>query len=253
MLQKFKYVFPYITTFLIFLGSLRLIIFYSFFNINIIDFLEFPEILTSFLDNTIGMALVYSLFYFIAESFMEPYKINEAGILRRKNFIEGSIKHRIKDFLFDDWLITVVGIFLFTLVGLNDIIKRHFDTPFLIVFIILIVLSIFFRYVERVFQFREEYSVGHAKPLTISTIIYFGSWIVLTTIFNTLSNAQSIKYFNGYKKVNIAFIDSTFFKTDSNNFYIGKTSNYVFIYHKSQDSTEVYKVSDIKRLSFRPK
>lgn len=106
----------------------------------------------------------------------------------------------MKYFFIDNWVTVIINFITFFAIAWFDIIHKHFDTPFIIIFIFINLLNLFFRYVETVIQIREEYKTGLVNALSISNIVYFGSYIVLLTIYTTLSSAESLKTFYDLKR-----------------------------------------------------
>src|SRR5688572_22936951 len=77
---------PYVGSFIIFLGVTRLIFYYSSFGINIVSFLEFSEIITSFLD-IIVIASIFIIFSFIQYFLMVSRKDEERKGKKRERIL----------------------------------------------------------------------------------------------------------------------------------------------------------------------
>jgi hypothetical protein len=91
---KFTDVMPYTGSFIVLLGVVRLVIFYERFGIQILDFLEFSEIVTSFLDFIIiilALVLVMSVHSFLnwdiemdkAQNEISEQIVNEHNVIKR--------------------------------------------------------------------------------------------------------------------------------------------------------------------------
>jgi hypothetical protein len=92
--NRLKQLIPYTSAFLIFLGILKLTIYYGAFNIQINHFLEFTEIITAFFNDLIGIGVLFlfiTLFDFLfttkseidERSGMHNLYVNENSFFKR--------------------------------------------------------------------------------------------------------------------------------------------------------------------------
>ncbi|CAN5580012.1 hypothetical protein BH23BAC1_BH23BAC1_39470 [soil metagenome] len=116
----------YFPVYLILIGSLRMIIFYKFFNIRIIDYLDFSEILFSFFDTFLFYFTIFILPALLFLTFFGP-SIGKANLEILKESLHLSTKERfLKSFKENKFpfILIVIG-FLFIIIksivsGWND-------------------------------------------------------------------------------------------------------------------------------------
>lgn len=244
---------PYVGSFIIFLGVARLIFFYSAFGISIVGFLDFSEIITSFLD-----IIVISVFLF-ATSILQGFILrdqetqDEKDELRKKILEEDNLLKRFwlhikicKELLFGGFVLTLIY-FIWHFFNKDVTLKSVAWTCcfFLIAFGLVI--------------FMTEISRIHHK--SNSTIHYrqFISFLFLTVLFIGIviyyahTQADNIKEKKSTFGVTIILDNNQTIISDSTNYYIGKTVNYVFIYHEKTSTTDVFPMNRVKQITFKNK
>jgi hypothetical protein len=211
----------FVAPLLIFLGIHRLYFYYHWFGINIISFLDFSEIITSILD------------FIVAFLFLNVPLI----LLLASIFIKRS---KVVAFIF---VLAGIVIQVLNLVNARILIDNYMLSPMNIVSVAFILVVLYFKY------------MGHRRPQVIMDIMY--PFIVLALLmFWVLSGAvatekaQRVIVRKSFSGVKIVLKDSIVMRTDSSNYYIGNTTNYVFVYHEKNKQTEVKKMSDVQTIIF---
>jgi hypothetical protein len=221
---------------LIFCGVLKLIIYYSAFNIPVVEFLSLSEIITSFLDD-INLLLIYLLVMIIQTLPLMNY-------LHRKSNLDIEILYNTlllyvhgKKFKFIAFFVSlslILGLLLFF-----NIINLNYVVIYVLIFCLIQALT----YLSMSKTPDQKVEVTDANAV----IILFIS--VSTSIF-LLSQHDILKT----KQGNISALIQTSNETincdqNSGNLYLGKTDNFIFI--SKGGYSECIPISEIKNLRFR--
>lgn len=240
---------PYLGSIIIFLGILRLIVFYKAFGVSIIDYLDFTEIITSFLDIIVIAVLLIATSVFNAFIQHDDSKIERLDSIRYQLIHnERSLKHFILYFKFfkDAFIITLLWLLL------NGII-RFFNPDFsveysygivlgLLIAIILIIISI---------EIERKHRIINSSKERKKRIRIFVNSLLFIVIIQVLALYQVYEIKNNSKTLGTVIVLDNDKKlvSDKSNYFIGKTQNYVFIYHKKSKMTDVYPISRIKQIT----
>jgi hypothetical protein len=81
------------------------------------------------------------------------------------------------------------------------------------------------------------------EGMILSTILLIFSFFFVLKILADIQETEKGKYVG----TKVITEDSTYISTN-NNYYIGQTSNYVFIFNKKQNQSTIIPVSNIKRI-----
>jgi len=251
--SQFSKYLPYLGSFIIFLGVERLIVFYQAFNINIIHFLEFSEIVTSFLDILTFIILVVALSIlqvFFFQDNPDSKENKEKADLRAKLFEENNFWKRIKLYwkLFGSVLLGgLVGVlliqFIFSFKHPANL-WSYLSSAILYFAIFLIAILI----VESEVKHRKVKS--NMGTIIFIRLVFFFIFITGFLISITRDEINSIKDSKKYRKVIVTLNDGIRMMSDSNNYYIGKTQNFIFFYHEKSKTTNVYPMTRVTEIEF---
>lgn len=246
-LQYLKYIGPA----LIFAGMARLIFFYSSFGISIVTFLDITEVITSFFD-----VVVFALIYFIyADLFYFFFKDSEAhnrnsddvnAIIEETNFWKIC-------FLYFKHLASFLIIYVFLIISMLvfpdtfDFDKFIFDINFLFISSVVIVVV----HTEFIRNLRQK----AADPGYRMRAVFSFYFLVIVFAIGAYSTYQSrsIKVQKSTIGTIIFFEDGSIHKSDSSNYYIGKTRNYLFTYNQKTGSATVVPIEQVKSIEYPPK
>lgn len=220
----------------------KLIIFYDHFNINIIDFLEFSEILTAFLDDiaTVIFVTIWIVFTVFQYSFIQ----SQVEILTSR---KGGRKRLI---------IFVIILTILSIIIIYLIIKSVTNYPYFLnrlkYSFHLLGIVLFYILIERFLVRISLISTGTKnKRLVQSCVRYVFSIFVIFAIVYTLSKREYLDVFSNKKFINVSFkLDSKLIQSDSTHYYIGKSNKYLFYYDQKKDRTTVYPMNRIKEITF---
>lgn len=242
---------PYVGSFIIFLGVTRLICFYSAFGISIVNFLDFSEIITSFLD-----IIVISVFIF-ATSILQAFILRDKETQDDKDGIRKKIleeEHLFKrlwlhiklryEFLIGGLVLTSIY-FIWHFFNKDITIESIvWDVVFFLVcFVLLVILT--------------EISRIHHKSNSSNHYRRFIAFLFYTTLFSGLVIYYAYTQVDNIKKnkstfgVTITLDNEQTMVSDSSNYYIGKTVNYLFIYHEKDNTADVIPMNRVKQITYK--
>jgi hypothetical protein len=270
-LKESSSVAPYLGAYFILYGAVDLITFYGEFNISIIPFITFSEIISYFIKDIVvilahilmlicGVLLIKYFFLNSLERNLSTSDLlnkeaelaintlkdvdTEAPTSEDEEKIAGARKIIDRSEAFDVVLrryrvFAKIFIALFALitVGLAILSARAYGWVGAIRIISPIVL---------IFAIS-----AYVKQTRMVFIIYGFCTLLTSAYFNAIMNAQKIKAGGNY---GLDFqIGNDVFKSDSANFVIGKTENFVFYYKSKEQRTIIFPAADMKRMEIPEK
>ncbi len=240
---------PVFGAFLILLGVIKLHVYYNAFNVNIFNYLEFTEIITSFLNDIfiiiIGMAGGLLLNFF---------EENRRTIETRENVYNSLLDEN--KFWKRFWVYFKLDIDMFLLMiilGLTTLIIYLISKIFVpfafYIFILMTSLIIIMTFIK---EFKRKYYLIYEKfpDSTYFNLIYISILLFLSILFMTKIEIRSVKVNYIYYGTEVTFQDKIL-TSDSAKYYIGKTTGYIFYYDSNNDITEVYPNSIVNKISIK--
>ena len=217
-------------------GFVKFIIYYKFFNIPIIEYIEPTEIITLFADNiatAAGAILLLILPYIkILLSLILSNTIN--SILTVIN--EWSVP--ILSFL----LITEIMILMIILLFKSNKIEIFELTSYSVIIpIIITIIPLFIIFVNSY----SNISLSNGILIVISLSISFFAMILLATI----NEIVKVKKYGYYSKIIVRF-ENEIISSTNNFYYVGKTKNFVFFYSSHEQSSTVYSSKNLKSITY---
>lgn len=245
---KLKTLFPFAGPILVFLGVVRLHLYYRAFNVHIVNFLDFSEIVTAFLEDLIflvGGALIVFLLDFLATTERE---IESKGKFSKAFLEESSAPKRAMMSI--KRMIPFMGpVDLGLLVLLIVALVKRQDLTHLLWSVFWFHLS--FVLVHTLFEVRRKYVQFYGKQLdsTYSNLLLFSLLSVSILIQQVQSDIMSVREGKRYAGVSFS-IDGAKIASDSLHYYIGNTRNYLFFYDQSSHKSTVYPMSRVADITF---
>lgn len=238
---------PFATAGLIFLGVSKLIYYYTYFGVNIVSFLEFGEIITSFLDFVVAMSFISVTL--LTQFFTKDQRSSAEALSESNKSSKKSKKSYYQIILF---LLITVAWLAYLIYSMIDLITSNWEA-FLIIGLGLgmcvLTARLFYKLAQR-------QSINFLKHLFVGAMILITSEILI--IFVAMFEYRQVKHHQKYLGTTITFNNETFiengankFSSDSSNFYIGKTNNYIFIHHKKKGTTSVYPMSSVLQIELK--
>lgn len=228
-LEKLKNLIPFLSLLVVFSSAVKLITYYKAFGINIVDYMELSEFTFSFLDDLysyiimLGGFMVWTVIDDIIYPNNRPIENEETLDKRRK--------------LYRD-----LASALFLIYGLSTLASIWFINWIVYrvsALLIIIVYVIYSNHSQKTDKLSKYY-------LLIPTLLVFG-------YFNAKSEVNIIKETG--KSLNVILIfDNKTVKTDTGNYYLGKTKNYTFFYNAKLKKSTIYsnnKISSIEITKYK--
>lgn len=239
----------YVGPLMIFLGMTKLITFYNEFGVSIVSYLDFSEVITSFFDIIFIVLLFFS--FASVQNFVMGDK-NQAEIAQKQR--QEIIKQ--KDFWKTLWLyiIYLKRILIFGLIVILGSLISHSIFNWIETFTVFSIVGLFFCLIIFLVTIVEI----ERKHIHFQSSINRRRFILLTYYFWTFT--MGVVYYSSYQAASIKMDKSTYGVTisldnnqilvsDSTDYYIGKTLNYVFIFHEKLKTTDIIPMSRVKQIT----
>jgi len=238
-----------LTPIIIIAGLLKYIIYYAFFNVPIVQFIDLNEIIVLFSEDIIhilGLFLFLGFFSFLASTTKTTMKSRRFLI---KYFKEKEIELRIWYYLKTNYLsiIILIGVALLIWTNIFDKKELEYTTQILIVIDTLFLIIRFAVHEVK----REMYLKGKLEKKNSKIELFFGILILSINLIliYSVKEVEKVKYKGKYSGV-VVTLENEVLKSDSASFYIGKTKNFLF-YHKTKtNTTRVIPCDRIKEMQF---
>lgn len=245
---------PLVSGLIIFFGYIKLSIFYYHFNIKIIDYLEFIEILTLFLPDVVyyGCFVVLAMLISFISTSKQEMEAKQMKIenIENENSSWKRFKYQIK---YHGQLLIALGLF-FIWNGVEVFFFNKTSSLFLSVPGILILGFLLFSYfiIEFNHKFKKIYNEDF-NP-TIHNLIVIGFFFGLYSISSVQYELDKIE---SLSSPNISFkYSESLISTNENLVYLGQTRNYLFLHDRSKQASHIYlrnQISEVKIMKSKTK
>jgi len=242
--QDFLKLTPLFYVYIVLISFMKQYIYYQFFNINISDYLELSEILVSFLDDTFiyGLFIIYviAVYFFMSKGYVRFMNLISRKILTFIHWLSKKERKSVQILDKHVWiffLVIAVGygiIFFRNAIHHHDWIVFAFVRPILIISII--VLFLIFHYSKL---------ADKLNNIIIKELILFAIILFLFNIERAVLAVNQVKYKNEVYISEISYRDLNI-KSDETNYFIGKTTNYIFLFNKNDNQTTAYSLNGIR-------
>ncbi len=242
---KVKDFMPLISALLIILGTTRLGVIYEYYDINILEYLNFGEILTSFLLFSFVILLVVLFFAFFYLLLKRSFPVTRLPYIRNvyKKYTDFGSR-RIMVYCHLNSRFIFFNSFVLILIAILSFVVKNFD------FLILCLYLPFF-----IVLFWLEKKRGQKINKRIANSNYFSIFFCLAMLlayFSSLTGEVAVSDIEHNKRFDSTIIQLTngnLLMLDSVNYFIGKTQDYIFIRHSNQ-GTEVISTKSISVIKF---
>lgn len=240
--NKLKHLLPYIGGLCIVFGYFKLNLFYSHFNINISEYIDFTEMITAFIPDGLlylGMvSLVISVNFLLeSQSERDEKKENFNKLISGETFLK-RLKIYLKQNIPYVFIFIVYNTILIISHNNNDLNKSYY---FFLANFILFNL-IFLEFKLKYFKIYNKW-IDNTVHNLFFIILYF-------TFYIYFWNFENIKDTNkGILKICFSYTEN-FIQSTDNLIYVGQSKNYIFMYDKLSNESYVYPRGEIKNLSF---
>lgn len=222
---------------LIFLGIWKLDLFYSHFGIPILDYLDFSEIITSFLDDIwlIIYCILSIILYLVLGSNVLKLLINFGR--KRESNLEAIGRKFITDANTSKNIVVSIAIALISWL--------FFDVYNLkwMIFLTSIFLYQPILFAIKHLTFRDK-DLSEDKMINISLVL-----LLLILIFN-ISRYEIKSTLKNSKTTVVLQLADTTLKTDSKNCYLGKTAKFVFWFQRDLNKSTIIPLEKVQIITF---
>jgi hypothetical protein len=202
------------------------VIYYKYFKIDIINYLEFTEILTLFLDNLIAIVgiIVLLIMYITIIADKDP---------------ESALKKKFPKLYWALPIIFSVCVACFVWFFMKDVLFQIIS----IIVVLLIFGTIFFKG-------NEQYKKHFGKEFNIETILFFILFVLMVISLSlTLPHQIKEKKLSAkYLMTKITLIDGEIIRTDSNKYVVGNTKNFLFIHDDKHNHNKIIPMLRVKMI-----
>lgn len=236
---------------IIFLGVIRIEIYYGYFGINILQFMELSEALITFLNvilNVLLSYLGYNLALFLLEDKSDRETHSEIFL---KIVNAGSFLKRLKHYMFYVAIIITQVVFI----SIADYIWTYFsdgkmsmESISYIWWATLALILIAIAWSE--LSYKNHSQQWSKEKLNLVYLTFFGVLMICFVALQGHMQAKHVKEDDIYKGVIIELTDNSTIYSNENIYYIGKTNNYVFIHSELMGKTDVIPISRVKGITF---
>lgn len=242
-LKNIKEFLPYFGTILILFGYLKMSLFYSHFNINISEYVDFTEMITAFIPD---LALFFFMYFFIhifdfiskSQQEMDFDKEKDLKIVNNASSIQ-----RIKEF-FKQNIILFIAILGTIILNLFFDLSIKENIYSLSLFVILLIKFLFLEYNRKHKILYNSYLSALLQNIISLVLIniVFVYFLTIHEIYDVKNNNTTAVLFNVSEK-----------KIQSNGsfIFVGQTNKYLFMYDKKVKETFIFKREEIKNMSIR--
>lgn len=239
----------YVGPFLIFLGMTRLITFYNSFGVSITSYLDISEVLTSFFDILLLVVIFFaytSVQNFLASGKDDADKANKKrqAILEEESFLKVCL-HYLSYFS---------SLIIYGLIVISGCVVACFCFNWITTFTVFIWTGVFvFLLIFLIVQVEMErkhiqFQSSLNKRRFIFFVLYFLVFTYCVILYSSYQAGQIRKDKSTYG-VTITLDNDQIIVSDSSNYFIGKTQNYVFIYHEKEKKTDILPMTRVKQIT----
>lgn len=239
-LKKIVEISPLIGAFLIFNGFLKLNLFYSYWEINIIEYLNFSEIILSFLDDI--KILILFFLTFLIHQLIGLKLIDSLESKSKVKSDNGNIDTLDKPKSVTDSIV----------LGIENY-SKFFITISFIAFMILFVIFIYYHkiiilYFAFAALFQFIFLLIGTKDINISLVVTSIISFLMFTCAIAYSHIKEVE--NSSNEMTIALEDEKIV-TSKTYYFLGKTENFMFLYDNLNKTSRIIPNEQIKNIEIR--
>jgi hypothetical protein len=216
-IQKYSAFLPFVGGYFILYGIVDLLSFYKEFNINIMSYVGFSEIITYFIRD------IYLVFLHVFVMMVSAIFLTRAKKKNEENIDQRTSKKR-------KWIVALVICAIAIQMGIMISKGDWLNTVRIAIPLALTIVISYF-----------------IKEIIVFISLYAALTLLFSAYMNSLSAATNLK--NGKVRNGIEFVvNDEVIKSDSNHFVIGKTEQYIFYHHLNEKITTAYPMNQVQKI-----
>ena len=230
-------------------GLLKQIIYYAFFNVPIVQFIDLNEIIVLFSEDIlhiIGLFVILGFISFLGHNAKTKWKLLRFQV---KYYNENEILLRIWKYITINYVNILILLGLAILIWSDVFDKEELDVT---TRILIGIDTTFFLIRFGIYEIKRElYRKGKLEKKNKRIENNFAIFILainLILIFS-VKEVDRVKYQGKYSNVTITLKNDTLV-SDSTSFFIGKTKNYIFFYKTQTNKTRVIPCNRVLEIEF---
>lgn len=230
-------------------GILHLYFFYFAFGIPIFSFLEIGEVLSAFLNNFLQNLILIALVIINRILIFGKKEDEWHNEVYDKLLISNTFLKRLGVYIKEFWPLITISISYVFAVLIAALIRKE-ETHSIIWLVLITIVTWIAGFYS--WELPILYKKNNTSPETQKRKNFFSMilLLVLFIYFFTQIKINSIKYDNSTYGTQIYLDNNYVLISDSTNYYVGKTNNYIFIYHKINNYSEVYPIERVKKIVY---
>lgn len=253
-MEQLKNNLPIISLGLLILGTVNLMLYYNHFNIDILSYLDFTEILqiqfrlfASAAATIVFLILYLTLSHRVSQLLGKKRNLGEPTpeeLESRKSSTAGKI----------GFYLMIVTMFVINIVSARYD-RHHNGASFSVLWILTIFIlaaAVVYTYFQLKKTARQETADETKRKEGLTTLKYIGAFIILTYasgVFARLAAEDAVSYSSSYEATVV--MEKITFSTNKTYRYLGRTKNYTFFYDMVRKQAEVFPNGDIKNMFIR--
>ncbi|HMN25509.1 MAG TPA: hypothetical protein PKE38_13480 [Ignavibacteriaceae bacterium] len=250
---------PLLSGLIILMGVTNSVFYYGFFGVDILHYMSFSELIISFLESPLILFIVSvgGVFYLLL-TYDGIYSKLQTNPIRQKEISDQlllNISFWRKALLMLElqlpffWL--GIGYTIFIL--LQSLFTGNFQIEELVnIWKALIGIGLFTILIKII----GITTIYRKSPILIKNSIwflFFSLSALYVIAYQAQKNAEYVKQKKGRVNASIIYHDTSRFFPDSFTYFIGKTDNYIFLFHEKDSIAEIIPMSDVKRILYNIK
>lgn len=219
---------PLFTFLLIVASSIKLAIYYSVFNINIVDYLNVSEYIPLFIDD------MHSLLYAGSMMLLGAILVKGVGLKSHKTkYYEENKSLRVSYIIFITVLAISTPLILYFMH--DNWYERLYPLNGIFISIMIVILVVFATYKRIAPIYRISWLIGILSiPIVISAY---------TDAYRVLDKKETLNY--------EVSIKNRMFSSENNYQFIGKSSKYIFLYNNLENASVIYPIEEVRKIKIK--
>lgn len=249
--QSINRYFGLVVPYIIFLGMIRLMFYYSHFGVSIVSYLDISEVITSFFD---VLMLIVSTFVIITFNRFIAHDKKKGGEMSKlkssllKEEDQWKIVKLYFKYLKTRLLLLLIFVSLFLICHLFLNLVTFWEVIFLASFMVVVLL-----YVIITIEIERKHLINGSSPgqRRYIGLIFYSLILIISVMLFSKYQINEVEFHHSTKGTTIILKSGEEIVSKKQKLFIGKTNNYVFFFDKKTKTTDIFPMSEIKMLKIK--